>query len=410
MDDELFHRFSAGRVATALKDTPVVMVNGPRQSGKTTLVRDLVAGKRAFFTLDDETVLEGARQDPTGFMRGLDHTTIDEVQRAPDLLRAIKRSVDQDRRPGRFLITGSANLLTLPTVSESLAGRMEVVTLLPLSPAEIRGRRPAFLRKALTGALVRPPEVMIGDALVHAVLTGGYPEMLRRGESGRRQAWAREYVRAIVERDVRDIADVERLDQMPRLLRVLAHHSGHLTNFAQIGGQNGLDDKTTKKYVAILEQLFLVRRLEPWFRNRLKRLVKTPKLHVLDSGLLAALLGATAERIVRDRSIFGPLLEAFVFSEVLKQGTWLDEACTLSHYRDKDQDEVDIVIENETAGLVGIEVKAAATVNARDFKGLRKLADATGGALRLGLVLYDGEHTVPFGERLFAAPVSCVWG
>ena len=410
MDDELFHRFSAGRVATALKDTPVVMVNGPRQSGKTTLVRDLVAGKRAFFTLDDETVLEGARQDPTGFMRGLDHTTIDEVQRAPDLLRAIKKSVDQDRRPGRFLITGSANLLTLPTVSESLAGRMEVVTLLPLSPAEIRGRRPAFLRRALTGALVRPPEVMIGDALVHAVLTGGYPEMLRRGESGRRQAWAREYVRAIVERDVRDIADVERLDQMPRLLRVLAHHSGHLTNFARIGGQNGLDDKTTKKYVAILEQLFLVRRLEPWFRNRLKRLVKTPKLHVLDSGLLAALLGATAERIVRDRSIFGPLLEAFVFSEVLKQGTWLDEACTLSHYRDKDQDEVDIVIENETAGLVGIEVKAAATVNARDFKGLRKLADATGGALRLGLVLYDGEHTVPFGERLFAAPVSCVWG
>ncbi len=410
MDDELFHRFSADRVATALKDTPVVMVNGPRQSGKTTLVRDLVAGKRAFFTLDDETVLEGARQDPTGFMRGLDHTTIDEVQRAPDLLRAIKRSVDQDRRPGRFLITGSANLLTLPTVSESLAGRMEVVTLLPLSRAEIRGRRPAFLRKALTGALVRPPEVMIGDALVHAVLTGGYPEMLRRGEFGRRQAWAREYVRAIVQRDVRDIADVERLDQMPRLLRVLAHHSGQLTNFAQIGGQNGLDDKTTKKYVAILEQLFLVLRLEPWFRNRLKRLVKTPKLHVLDSGLLAALLGATAGRIVRDRSIFGALLEAFVFSEVLKQGTWLDEACTLSHYRDKDQDEVDIVIENETAGLVGIEVKAAATVNARDFKGLRKLADATGGALRLGLVLYDGEHTVPFGERLFAAPVSCVWG
>jgi len=178
--------------------------------------------------------------------------------------------------------------------------------------------------------------------------------MLRRGESGRRQAWAREYVRAIVERDVRDIADVERLDQMPRLLRVLAHHSGQLTNFAQIGGQNGLDDKTTKKYVAILEQLFLVRRLEPWFRNRLKRLVKTPKLHVLDSGLLAALLGATAERIVRDRSIFGPLLEAFVFSEMLKQETWLDEACTLSHYRDKDQDEVDIVIEDETAGLVGI--------------------------------------------------------
>ena len=409
-DQEIFHRFSADRVRAALKDTPVVMVNGPRQCGKTTLVRDLVAGERAYVTLDDDTVLEGARQDPTGFMRGLDRSTIDEVQRAPDLLRAIKRSVDQDRRPGRFLLTGSANVLTLPTVSESLAGRMEVVTLLPLSRAEIRGRRPAFLRKAFAGTLVRPPEEMIGADLVLAVLTGGYPEMQRRRDPGRRQAWARGYVRAIVQRDVRDIAGVDRLDQMPRLLQVLAHHAGQLTNFTEIGGRHGLDDKTTKKYVAILEQLFLVRRLEPWFRNRLKRLVKTPKLHFLDSGLLAAILGVTAERVARDRTLFGPLLEAFVFSEVLKQSTWLDEACTLSHYRDRDQDEVDIVVENETAGLVGIEVKAAATVNAGDFKGLRKLADATGDALRLGLVLYDGETTVPFGDRMFAAPVSCVWG
>ena len=409
--DGLLHRFAAGRVTTALEDTPVVMVNGPRQCGKTTLVRDLVAGERTYVTLDDDTALEGARQDPAEFVRGRARITIDEVQRAPDLLRAIKRAVDLDRSPGRFLLTGSANVLTLPTVSESLAGRMEVVTLQPLSRAEVRGRRPAFLRKAFTGALVKPPEQMIGDDLVHAVLTGGYPEMLlRRDEPGRRQTWARDYLRAIVQRDIRDIADVDRLDQMPRLLRVLAHYSGQLTNFAQIGGQNNLDDKTTKKYVAILEQVFLVRRLEPWFRNRLKRLVKTPKLHFLDSGLLAAILGVTAERILRDRTLFGPLLEAFVFAEVLKQVGWLDEECSLSHYRDKDQDEVDIVVENETAALVGIEVKAAATVHANDFKGLRKLAAATRDALRLGLVLYDGEETVPFGDRLFAAPVSCVWG
>jgi hypothetical protein len=301
-------------------------------------------------------------------------------------------------------------VLTLPTVSESLAGRLEVVTLLPLSRAETRGRRPAFLRKAFTGTLVRPPEEVIGDELVQAVLTGGYPEMLRREAPGRRQAWARDYVQAIVQRDVRDIAEIERLDKMSRLLRVLAHHSGQLTNFTQIGGQNNLDDKTSKKYVAILEQLFLVRRVEPWFRNRLKRLVKTPRLHFLDSGLLAAILGVTAERIARDRTLFGPLLETFVFSEILKQSAWLDEPCSLSHYRDKDQDEVDIVVENEKAELVGIEVKAAATVNASDFKGLRKLADATGDRLRLGLVLYDGEQTVPFGDRMFAAPVSCMWG
>jgi hypothetical protein len=409
-DLELFQRFAVDRVVAALQDTPVVMVVGPRQCGKTTLVRNLMPGERAYVTLDDDTVLQGAREDPAAFVRSFDRVTIDEVQRAPDLLRAIKRSVDQDRRPGRFLLTGSANVLTLPTVSESLAGRLEVVTLLPLSRAETRGRRPQFLRRAFTGALVRPPEAVIDRELVQAVLAGGYPEMLRREAPGRRQAWGRDYIRAIVQRDVRDVADVERLDQMSRLLRVLAHHSGQLTNFTKIGGQNNLDDKTTKKYIAILEQLFLVRRVEPWFRNRLKRLVKTPRLHFLDSGLLAAILGVTSERIARDRTLFGPLLETFVFAEVLKQGAWRDEQCSFSHYRDKDQDEVDIVIENETAELVGIEVKAAATVYASDFKGLRKLADATGDALRLGLVLYDGENTIPFGDRMFAAPVSCLWG
>jgi predicted AAA+ superfamily ATPase len=411
MDEgELFHRFASDRVTAALRDTPVVMVVGPRQCGKTTLVRDLVAGERAYITLDDDTVLEGAREDPAGFVRSLDRVTIDEVQRAPDLLRAIKQSVDRDRRPGRFLLTGSAHVLTLPTVSESLAGRLEVVTLLPLSRAETRGRRPAFLRKAFSGTLVKPPEEVIGDELVHAALTGGYPEMLRREAPGRRQAWARDYVGAIVQRDVRDIADVGRLDQMSRLLRVLAHHSGQLTNFTQLGGQNNLDDKTTKKYVAVFEQLFLVRRIEPWFRNRLKRLVKTPRLHFLDSGLLSAIVGVTATRIARDRTLFGPVLETFVFAEVLKQSAWLGEQCSLSHYRDKDQDEVDLVIENEAGELVGVEVKAAATVNASDFKGLRKLADAAGATLRLGVVLYDGAQTVPFGDRLFAAPVSCVWG
>jgi predicted AAA+ superfamily ATPase len=213
-----------------------------------------------------------------------------------------------------------------------------------------------------------------------------------------------------VQRDVRDIADVERLDQMPRLLQVLAHHSGQLTNFTQIGGQIGFDDKTTRKYVAILEQLFLVRRVEPWFQNRLKRLIKTPKLHFIDSGLLSALLGATPERIAKDRSALGSLLETFVISEILKQVSWFDEGCTVWHYRDKDQDEVDLVIEAGSGAMVGLEVKASATVNAGDFKGLRKLAGACGDDFKLGLLVYDGERTAPFGERLFAGPVSCLWG
>ncbi|HVH69702.1 MAG TPA: ATP-binding protein [Candidatus Dormibacteraeota bacterium] len=409
-DRALFPRFAAEVVVTALRDTPVVMVTGPRQCGKTTLVRYLVASERKFITMDDDTVLAAARSDPTGLVRDLDRTTIDEVQRAPDLLRAIKRSVDEDRRAGRFLLTGSANVLTLPQVSESLAGRIEIISLLPLSQSEIRGRKPNFLRAAFAGKVDKPAETMIGQNLVEAVLIGGYPEMLRRKDARRRRTWALDYVKAIVQRDVREIAEVEKLDQMPRLLRVLANHTGQLTNFTQIGGQIGFDDKTTRKYVGILEQLFLVRRVEPWFRNRLKRSVKTPKLHFLDSGLLSALLGATAERVARDRAIFGPLLETFVFAEVQKHASWSDESYALYHYRDKDQDEVDLVIEMGSGSLIGVEVKAAASVNATDFKGLRKLAGVSGDDFKVGIVLYDGEKTLTFGDHLFAAPISCLWG
>jgi len=198
---QFFKRFAAKRVATALADTPVVMLIGPRQCGKTTLVRQFGEKEREYVTLDDDTVLEAARNDPAGFVRGFDLVTIDEVQRAPELLRAIKRSVDSDRRAGRFLLTGSANILTLPQVSESLAGRMEIVNLMPISRAEILGKEPTFLKMAFNSKLVKPGPEIVGDQLVHAVLIGGYPEMLRREDSRRRQAWARDYVKAIVHRD-----------------------------------------------------------------------------------------------------------------------------------------------------------------------------------------------------------------
>lgn len=406
----LFPRFLSEQVTVALRDTPVVMVIGPRQCGKTTLVRQFINGNRAYVTLDDDTTLNAARSDPTAFVRGLERAVLDEVQRTPELLRAIKQSVDTDRHPGRFLLTGSANVLTLPKVSESLAGRMEIVTLLPLSRAEILGRKPTFLEKAFTGKVSPMGELLIGKDLVQAAVIGGYPEMLRRKSPQRRQAWARDYVKALVHRDVRDIADVEKLRQIPTLLRALAHHSGQLANFSQIGSQIGLDDKTTRKYITVLEQLFLVHRVEPWFRNQLKRLVKTPKLHFLDSGLLSEMLSTRPERIARDRSIFGQILETFVFTEIMKQITWFSNPCALYHYRDKDQDEVDIVIENDQGAIVGVEVKAGATVYTGDFKGLRKLAEAAGENFQLGIVLYDEKNIIPFGDRLFAAPLSCLWG
>lgn len=408
---QLYPRAVSRRIAAALADTPVVMVNGPRQCGKTTLVRAMpeAEGRRTYITLDDDTTLAAAKADPTGFVRDLDRATIDEVQRAPDLLRAIKRSVDEDRRPGRFLLTGSANVLTIPRVAESLAGRMEIVTLLPLAQAEIRGHSSRFLDEAFAGRVSAPQALTVGKDLVAAVLIGGYPEMLSRTAPQRRTAWARDYVRAIVERDVRDVAEVDKLEQMPQLLRALAQHAGQLTNFSQLAGQLRLDDKTARRYVGVLEQLFLVRRIEPWFRNHLKRLVKTPKLHFLDSGLLATLFGATPERIAKDRSLLGSLLETFVVAEILKLTTWSDIVATPHHYRDKDQDEVDLVLEDDSGAIVGIEVKAAATVAASDFKGLRKVADVAGSAFRLGMVLYDADRVVPFGQNLWAVPLSCLW-
>ena len=402
-------RLAAELVERALADTPVVLVTGPRQSGKTTLVRRLLREGRQYITLDDATSQEAALSDPVGFVRGLDRITIDEVQRAPDVLQAIKVSVDEDRRPGRFLLTGSANVLALPQISESLAGRLAVVSLLPFSPGEVVGREPDFLREAFDGKVSDAEEAVVGDELVSLVLTGGFPEMLFRVDEGRRQAWARDYLKTLLRRDIGDIAEVEKQEAMNRLFRILAHHSAQLVNFSQMGGQVGLDDKTTRRYVLILEKLFLVRRLEPWFRNRVKRLVKTPKIHFLDSGLLAASVGMTEARVSRDRSAFGPLLETFVFSEILRQSEWFPETGGLYHFRDKDQNEVDVVVEDLAGQLVGIEVKASATVRREDFRGLKKLALAGGEDFRLGVILYDGDRVLPFGEGLFAAPISALW-
>lgn len=406
--DGIFPRFVHARLHQALRDTPVVLLNGPRQCGKTTLVRELVGSHRRYLTLDDETVLASARSDPTGFLRGLDRVSLDEVQRAPELLRVIKRAVDEDRRPGRFLLTGSADLLTLPRVSESLAGRMEVITLLPLARVELLRHRSRFLDHAFRGKVVSVADPVIGPELIDLVVAGGYPELLARTPS-RRQPWARDYARAVVMRDVRDVAEVARLDEMPRLMRSVAHHAGQLINFAELGGQLGLDAKTTRRYLGILEQVYLVRRVEPWFTNRLKRMIKTPKLHFLDTGLLAALQGITAARLAIEREPFGALLESFVFAEVCKLISWADHEVIVHHYRDKDQYEVDLVLEREDGAVVGIDVKAAATVIEQDFRGLHRLAGACGDRLKIGLVLYDGEVTVPFGKRLFAAPISALW-
>lgn len=405
----MYARLVEQRVEEALSDTPVVLIVGPRRAGKTTLVRKMGEAGRSYITLDDQTVLSAAQSDPAGFIRGLDRAIIDEIQRAPDLLLAIKKAVDEKHQPGQFLLTGSANVLTLPRIADSLAGRMETIRMLPLARAEVEGRTPDFLERLFEGKLQSQRNGIVGDDLMQLVLLGGFPEAIGRNTERRRQDWLRSYLTSILVRDLRDIADVEKLTELPKFVRLLAEHSGQLVNYSQFAAGIGVTHKTGQRYVGLLEQVFLVTTVQPWFTNKLSRLAKTPKLHFLDSGLLATARGLTFERLKADRTPFGALLESFVFSEVLKLMSASDLQLTPYHFRDRDMREVDIVLERDDGMTVGIEVKASATVKAGDFSGLRALAEACGDRFAFGIVLYDSADIVPFGDRLAAAPLSSLW-
>lgn len=407
----LYPRRIEPRIAEAMLDTPVVLLAGPRQAGKTTLVRQIAQqqGLR-YLTMDDELVLLSAREDPVGMIRSLDRAVIDEIQRAPQLLLAIKKSVDEDRRPGRFLLTGSSNLMALPAVADSLAGRMETLSLLPLLQSEIESRPANWIDNAFETRILKADPYFSKNDLIERVLRGGYPELISRSSSKRRVAWGRQYLDAIIQRDVRDVAGIEKLDQLPRLLRALALTAGQQCNYAQLGALIGLDGKTVSRYVGVFEQMYLLKRVEVWARNRLKRVVKTPKLQFIDSGLLSTLLDLNAEEIQTDRTRFGNVLETFVFSELLKHATTAEGGYRLMYYRDADKVEVDIIIENAAGKLVGIEVKASATVREGDLRGLKKLASLSGDQFKMGVLLYDGDEILPLGDSLWAAPLSSLWG
>ena len=405
-----YPRLIEATVAEALTDTPVVLIAGPRQAGKTTLVRQMADQGLRYLTLDDELTQLAAKEDPVGMIRSLDRAIIDEIQRAPQLLLAIKKTVDEDRRPGRFLLTGSANLMALPNVADSLAGRMETLTLLPLSQSEMQGTTLNWLDSAFAGVLPKVSTPLVGDALVEAVLRGGYPEAVSRETSRRRTSWARQYVAAIIQRDVRDVAGVDRLDQLPRFLRALAQISGQMCNYSLLGGQVGIDHKTAARYVGVFEQMYLLKRVEVWARNRLNRIVKTPKIQFLDSGLLSTLMGLTPATAKQDRSLFGHVLETFVYGELLKHATTADDDYQLLYYRDHDQFKVDVVVENSGGQLIGVEIKASASIGTSDMRGLKRLASVAGDRLKLGVILYDGTETLPLGNGLWAAPISTLWG
>lgn len=408
---KLFARPLAASLKAALRDTPVVCVLGPRQSGKTTLARTLEP-RHAYITFDDAATLAFARADPTGFVAALPPRAIlDEIQRVPELLRSLKLEVDRDRRPGRFVLTGSANLLLLPGLGDSLAGRMEVVQLHPLTAAE-QERVPGRFLGALLGGRLRPAIAAAAQkaplSLAARIVAGGFPEAVARSPT-RARTWHREYLRTLLERDVQDVARVRDTWAVGRLLEMLALRTGELLNVSSLANDLDLRRETVEHYLAVCERLYLVRRLLPWHRNRASRLVKTPKVHIVDTGLAATLTGLTAADWNTQRGRFGHLLESFVVQQLVAQAGWTDPDLRFWHYRDKDQVEVDLVI---TRGQLtwGVEVKSAVTATPSDGQGLRRLAEQCGEHYQHGVLLYAGDSAFVLGDRRnLAMPLARLW-
>ena len=411
----MIRRHLTEHLLQALEDTPAVLVNGARQTGKSTLVQSIESAKSArhYLTFDDPGLLAAAKRDPNGFIAGLSRpVTLDEVQHVPELFPVIKVAIDRKREAGRFLLTGSANVMLLPKLSESLAGRMELLTLWPFSQGEMNGVREGFVDTLFSPKPAWssiPPNPMGRDNLFEKVLTGGYPLAVPRHPGARRKAWFQSYLTTMLQRDVRDLANVADVTAVPRLLSVVASRVGGLLNFADLSRTLALPQTTLKRYFALLEGMFLVQLLRPWSSNLGQRLIQTPKVYLNDTGLLAHLLGLTQERLMLDGTLAGGVLENFALMELRKQSAWSETQPEFFFWRTAAGQEVDIVLEDRAGRLVGIEIKASATLRGNDVKGLQAMAQAAGSRWVRGVVLYSGTEIIPFGANLHGLPLSRLW-
>lgn len=410
----LIPRHIRPQLVDALADARVVCLVGARQSGKSTLVRAVAGDEHParYLTLDDPATLELAREDPTGFVAGTERLAIDEIQRAPDLLLAIKRVVDTDPAPGRFLVTGSANIITHPRVADALPGRVDYMTLWPFSQGELAGRRSTFLEDAFMGKAPQVEQPPIGRAgYAERVVKGGFPEAVR-ADAVRRQRFFSGYVGSILGREIDELATVRDTEAAARVLRLAAARSAALTNLSSIGRELGIDHKTVANHLYNLEQLFMVVRLPAWHANLGHRVIRTPKLHIADAGLLCSLIGVDAKRLEEDGGIAGSVFETFAVTEIVRQASVSDLSpkLFLHHYRDQPGHEVDLVLELASGEVVGIEVKASATPRLRDAAGLKLLRDRLEDRFRLGILLHLGSESIPLGERISAVPLAGLWG
>lgn len=398
-------------VEAALADTPVVVLNGARQVGKTTLVRSLpYPGTSEFVTLDEAASREAAQLDPRAFVdRPIDTLVIDEVQLVPSLFRAIKADVDRERRPGRFLLTGSSRLLAAPDMADALVGRVEMLELWPFSQGELAGTPECFVDRLFDAPreLIRSGDVDRRQ-LIDRILAGGFPEAVRRPPN-RRRTWFESYVTVATQSVIRELAEIERLAEIPRLLRLCAARTATELNVSALASEFGVPARTADGYFTLLATAFLVDLVPAWSANLSSKVVRRPKLVLADSGLAAHLVQATRTNVDRPGGPLGQLLETFVVNEIRKQLTWSNQRPSLWHFRDRSGVEVDLVLEHPDGRIAGIEVKATSTPTASDLRGLRFLADRLGDRFQFGVLLSAAPEATPFGPRIAALPVSALW-
>lgn len=412
----LKRRFAQDLVEATLADTPITVIQGARQVGKSTLAREVIAKRDAtMVSLDAAAVYNAAQTDPDAFVRqraGL--LAIDEVQRVPELILAMKDAVEEDRRPGRFLITGSANLLEIPGTQESLAGRAETVVLYGLSRGEIEGKREDFVDLLMagdTGQLQRRRSDLTRDEYLEILCAGSYPEPMAR--TGRRRgAWFDNYLQRVVSRDAHEVSRLHHLDRLPALVSLLAaNNAGELVK-VRIADDAGIPSGSVQAYIDLLETLYLIQQIPAWGNNLTGRVVGRPKVALLDTGLAARLNNVTPAAmgpgLVSDAA--GSLFEAFVAGELKRQLVWSNTDACIFHFRDRNGPEVDLVLEDSRRRVAGVEIKAARTVNRADFHGLEFLREKLKGRFALGVLLYTGPEVLPFGDRLWAMPHSALWG
>lgn len=409
---KIYQRNILDVVTDSIQYSPATLINGARQTGKSTFIQMSFVGPDNFsyINLDDLTLLGLAKSEPVLFLSQLEaRAAIDEIQRTPELLLPLKKVIDENRTTRRFLLSGSANILTLPKLSESLAGRLEVHTIWPLSQGEIHGVKERFIDFAFSEDSPPPVKTWTQHEYLSAVITGGYPEVVLQMRAGRGAEWFNGYLMTILQRDVQEISRIEGLTELPNLLRIIASRAGNLINMADISRMTKMNAVTLKRYVTLLQMVFLITEVSAWGRNHEKRFVKSPKVFLNDTGLLCYLLGLNQAALERERGLLGNVLENFVVMELKKQLGWANERCELLHFRTHSGDEVDAVLETVDKRVVGIEVKASTEVHPADFKGMSELASVAGKRFHRGFLLYTGDRILRFSPDTWAIPISTLW-